>query len=464
MIRQIKYEDGKRKMAEGIRSLCRVLSLEGGILVNGAYSFSAAEVAKELEGKDLFFNQGIRLACAAINEINVTAGCGTRETARMMGALLSVCERNVASGISPVILAKELKRGADALEAAVKAGSYSSRQSKEELILQITRDLETARMILCGTEAGELVVKESMYADTRLDITRGMRLDSPLAVGGCGTFAEVLVLVINRTLSSFRELYPLLQKLGQQKLFILADEIEGEALSLLSANVKQDRIRVWAIKAPGAGRRKEDIMGDVAALTGTKVFDGVYPCGLEELPVQMLGKAKVLTVERQYTVIDADAGRDVVQNRMADIKQRLDDPETNYYDKQKLRERLAALNGTAPVIYAGGDTLSQSREEKRRLEYAVAYAQTIERYGVFKIKDLCSLSFQNESEKILLEVIGKSLGSEEISAWLLVLMIQKVCGLMVMWLTTGAVMVSTGYDREDMELIKNGVDVERLRG
>ena len=131
MIRQIKYEDGKRKMAEGIRSLCRVLSLEGGILVNGAYSFSAAEVAKELEGKDLFFNQGIRLACAAINEINVTAGCGTRETARMMGALLSVCERNVASGISPVILAKELKRAADALEAAVKAGSYSPDSQKK---------------------------------------------------------------------------------------------------------------------------------------------------------------------------------------------------------------------------------------------------------------------------------------------------------------------------------------------
>lgn len=464
MIRQIKYEDGKSKMADGIRSLCRALSLEGGILVKGAYSFSAAEVAKELEGEDLFFNQGIRLACAAISEINEVTGCGTKETARMMGSLLSVCERKAASGINPVFLAKDLKHAAASLEATVMTGSFSSRQSKNELIQQITKDPETARMILRGTEAGELVVKESMYAITRLEITRGMRLDSPLSVGESGTFTEVLVLIINRTLSSFTELYPLLHKLGQQKLFILADQIEGEALTLLSANVKQDRLHVWAMKAPGMGRRKEDIMGDVAALTDTRVFDGLYPWGLEEIPVQMLGKAKVLTAAGHYTVIDGDVDRDMVRNRITDIKNRIGDPGTNYYDKQKLRERIAALNGTAPVIYAGGDTLFQSREEKRRIEYAVAYAQTIERYGIFRIKDLIPVSLGSEAEKILREVISKSQNNEEISAWLLVLMIQKVCGLMVMWLTTGAVMVSTGYDREDLELIKNGVDVERLRG
>lgn len=464
MIRQIKFEDGKRRIAEGIKSLCRVLSLEGGILVKGIYRFSAAEVAKELEGEDLFFNQGIRLACAAINEINEVTGCGTRETARMMSGLLSVCEKKAASGINPVFLAKDLKQAAASLEAVVMKGACSSTRSNKELIEQITGDSETARMILQGTEAGELVVKESMYASTRLEITRGMRLESPLSVGESGTFSEVLVLIINRTLSSFTKLYPLLQKLEQKKLFILADQIEGEALTLLTANVKQDRLHVWAMKAPGMGRRKEDIMGDVAALTDTKVFDGMYPCGLEEIPVQMLGKAKVLTAAGPYTVLDGDADREVVRNRIVDIESRIAAPETNYYDKQKLRERIAALHGTAPVIYAGGDTLFQSREEKRRLEYAVAYAQTIERYGIFRIKDLSPISLRSEAEKILKEVISKSFNSEEISAWLLVLMIRKVCGLMVMWLTTGAVMVSTGYDREDMELIKNGVDIERLRG
>lgn len=464
MIRQIKFEDGKNKIAEGIKSLCRALSLEGGILVKGTYCFSAAEVAKELEGEDLFFNQGIRLACAAISEINVVTGCGTKETARMMSDLLSVCERKAASGINPVFLAKDLKQAAASLEAVVMKGACSSTQSNKELIEQITGNPETARMILQGTEAGELVVKESMYANTRLEITRGMRLDSPLSVGESGTFSEVSVLIINRTLSSFTELYPLLQKLGQQKLFILADQIEGEALTLLNANVKQDRLHVWAMKAPGMGRRKEDIMGDAAVLTDTRVFDGTYPCGLEEISVQMLGTAKVLTAAGPYTVIDGDADREVVRNRIAGIKKRLVDPQTNYYDKQKLRERIAALHGTAPVIYAGGDTLFQSREEKRRLEYAVAYAQTMERYGIFRIKDLDPLSLSSEAERILAKVISKSFFSEEISAWLLVLMIQKVCGLMVMWLTTGAVMVSTGYDREDMELIKSGVDIERLRG
>ncbi|WP_394525318.1 hypothetical protein [Lacrimispora sp. JR3] len=464
MIRQIRFEDGKSRIAEGIRSLCRALSLEGGILVKGTYCFSAAEVAKELEGEDLFMNQGIRLACAAISEINEVTGCGTRETARMMGSLLSVCERKAASGINPVFLAKDLKQAADSLEAAVLNGSFFSGKSKGELIGQITRDPETARMILKGTEAGELVVKESMYADTRLQITRGMHLDGPLTVGESGTFSEVLVLIVNRPLSSFGELVPLLQKLGQQKLFILADQIEGEALSLLSANVKKDRLHVWAMKAPGIGRRKEDIMGDVAVLTDTRVFDGMYPCSIEEIPLQMLGKANVLTAAGTYTVIEGDADRDMVRNRIVDIKKKIGDPKTNYYDKQKLRERLAALNGTAPVLYAGGDTLSQSKEEKRRIEYAVAYAQTIERYGIYHTKDLLSVSFKSEAEKMLAQVISKSLDGEEISTWLLVLMLRKVCGLMVMWLTTGAVMVSTGYDREDLELIKNGVDIERLRG
>jgi chaperonin GroEL len=178
----------------------------------------------------------------------------------------------------------------------------------------------------------------------------------------------------------------------------------------------------------------------------------------------MLGKAKTLTVTGQYTVVYGNLERDKINNRITAIKKRIGDPKTNYFDKQKLRERIAALNGSAPVIYAGGDTLFQSREEKRRIEYAVAYAQTIERYGVFRKKDLLTISSRSEAEEILAEAINKSINNEDISTWLLVLMIQKVCGLMVMWLTTGAVMVSTGYDREDLELIKNGVDVERLRG
>ncbi len=464
MIRQIRYEEGKRKLAEGIRQLCRALSCEGGILVNGTYSLSAMEVANQLEGMDLYINQGIRLAAEAIAEVNSEAGCGTKEAARMMEFLLSVCEKKEASGKNPVHFARELKAAAYHIAEAVKDSGSQSNRPLTELIQDITKDRETAEMVLRGTREGELVVKESMFSDTRLEITRGMRIESPLAVGTAGTLKQMYVLVVNRSLSSFMELYPILEKLGNQGLFILADNIEGEALTLLKANEKQNRLHVWGMKVPGAGRRKADIMEDVAVLTGTKIFDGQFPFSFKEISLDMLGKAETITVADRYSVIGTDQDNPDIQRRIALIKEQLHDPKTNYYDKQKLRERIAGLSGAAPVIYAGGETLIQSREEKRKIEYAVAYAQTIRKYGIFSMDSLKNIIVQSEAERILTEGLKKSMKEQVISTWLLILIIRKVSGLMGMWLTAGAVMVSTGYDREDIELIKSGVNVERLRG
>ena len=464
MIRKIKFEDGRKKLAEGILSLCRVLSLEGQVLVNGVYSFSAGEVAGKLEGTDLFLNQGIRLAAAAIGEINQAAGCGTGESACLAAELLAFCERKSASGISPVLLARELKAAAKTLEAFVREKAIPLSDAKADLVEAITKDRETAQMVVDGSKVGEVVVKDSMFGETRLEITRGMRLDGGLVVGAEGTVCDALVLIVKTPITSFSSLYPLLQKTGQQNLFILADGIEGEALTLLNANVKQNRIHVRAMKAPGMGRRKEDLLEDAAVYTDTVVFDGIYPCRMEEVSPAMLGQAKAVTAAGSYTVMEGNTDNSRIYRRIKGIEERIRDPKTNYYDKQKLRERVAALMGCAPVIYTGGYTTVQAKEEKRRIESAVAYYQTMKQYGVLKKDDLNSFTAGSEAEKFLTESMKKSFKKEEISTYLLILMIQKICGLIVMWLTTGAVMVSTGYDREDLALIKSGVDIERLRG
>lgn len=464
MIREIQFEDGRRKLAEGIKSLCRVLSCEGQILVNGTYSFSAAEVAGTLEGRDLYVNQGIRLAAAAIGEINQTAGCGTGESARMANQLLSYCEKKAAAGISPVLLAKEIKLAANALEAYVIHNAVPATDESVDLVEEITNDRETAQMVIEGAKEGELVVKDSMYADTRLEITRGMRLDGSLSVGTEGTVTDVLVLIVKTPIASFASLYPLLQKTEPQNLLILADGIEGEALTLLNANIKQNRIHVRAMKAPGMGRRKDDILEDAAVYADTVVFDGIYPCSLEDISPAMLGRVKMVTAAGSYTVMEGNPDSSRTVRRTQTIMERIRDPQTNYYDKQKLRERIAGLMGCAPVIYAGGYTTVQAKEEKRRIESAVAYYQTIKQYGLLKKEDLSRFLAGSEAERFLSESMKQSFKKEEISAYLLILMIQKICGLIVMWLTTGAVMVSTGYDREDLELIKSGVDIERLRG
>nr|WP_288826775.1 hypothetical protein [uncultured Clostridium sp.] len=464
MIRKIKFDDGRKKLAEGILSLCRVLSLEGQVLVNGVYSFSAAEVAGKLEGTDLFFNQGIRLAAQAIGEINQTAGCGTGESARLAAELLAYCERKSASGISPVLLARELKAAAKTLEAFVREEAVPLSDAKADLVEAITKDRETAQMVVDGSNVGEVVVKDSMFGETRLEITRGMRLEGGLAVGAEGTVSDALVLIVKTPITSFSSLYPLLEKTGQQNLFILADGIEGEALTLLNANVKQNRIHVRAMKAPGMGRRKEDLLEDAAVYTDTVVFDGIYPCRIEEVSKAMLGRAKTVTAAGSYTVMEGNSDNSRICRRIEGIEERIRDPKTNYYDKQKLRERIAGLMGCAPVIYAGGYTTVQAKEEKRRIESAVAYYQSVKQYGVLKKDDLNNFPAGTEAERFLKESMRQSFKKEEISAYLLILMIQKICGLIVMWLTTGAVMVSTGYDREDLELIKSGVDIERLRG
>ena len=463
MIREIKFEDGKEKVAEGMKSLCQVLSYEGQVLVNGAYSFSAIEVAGKIEGSDLFFNQGVRLAAEAIGEVNQAAGCGTKESACLMERLLSHCEKKAASGVSPVLLAKELKQAAGALEAHIREKTVPPTKTKVELVEEITKDEEIAKMIIRGSKEGEVVVKESMFAGTRLEITRGMRLDGSLSVGKEGAVSDVAILILKRPLTSFKSIYPLLEKLGNQNLFVLADEIDGEALTLLNTNVKQSRIHVRAMRAPGMGKRKEDLLEDAAAYMDTVAFDGFYPCALEEVSPAMLGRAKTVTSERTYTILEGTLFNNRIQKRIEAIKDRIGDPKTNYYDKQKLRERIAGLKGSAPVIYTGGYTLVQSKEEKRRIESAVAYAQTIEQYGIFRKEDIMNFLPGSESEKFLAETIRQTTKKPEISSWLLVLMLQKVCGLIAIWLTTGAVMVSTGYDREDLELIKSGVDIERLR-
>lgn len=463
MIRKIKFEDGRKKMAEGILSLCRVLSCEGQVMVNGVYSFAASEVAEKLEGTDLFFNQGIRLAAAAIGEINQAAGCGTGESARLTAQLLAYCERKSASGISPVLLARELKAAATVLEEYVGEKAIPLPDINPDLIEGITKDQRTAQMIVEGSKAGELVVKESMSGETRLEIIKGMRLDGGLTVGVEGTVWDALVLIVKTPITSFSSIYPLLQKTGQQNLFILSDGIEGEALTLLSANVKQNRIHVRAMNAPGIGRRKEDLFEDAAVYTDTMVFDGIYPCQMEEISPAMLGRVKAVTAAGSYTIMKGNTDNSRICRRIDGIKERIGDPKTNYYDKQMLRGRIAGLMGCAPVIYAGGYTTVQAKEEKRRIESAVAYYQTVKQFGVLKKDDLINFQAGSEAEKFLTESMKKCFQNEEISAYLMILMIQKICGLVVMWLTTGAVMVSTGYDREDLELIKSGVDIERLR-
>lgn len=464
MIRQIAYEEtGRKKLAEGIRKLCGILACDGGILVNGSYTMSAAAVARQIEGEDLYINQGVRLAAGTIGEINAGTGCGTKEAAAMLLVQLAACEQAAASGINPVYLSREIRKAADWMAAAAERAAAYEFANLEKELLEITGEKELAQMILQAVKAGEVIIRDSMKAKTRMEIIKGMTVSGQLLAGKAAALKGAQVLVTSRKLSSFSDLLPLLEKLGSSPLFLVAEELDGEALTLLKTNIEKQRIAVWAVRAPGIGKRKADMLEDLAVLTGTKVYGEYDLLSWEELSPDMLGKADAIEVTSAYSVVEGRTG-EAAARRIAGIRQMIEDPKTNFYDQQVLRERIAWLSGQAPVIYAGGDTTVEVKEEKLKLEYGAAYAQSVKRYGMIPKGFADGISPKTAAEKIVLAGIKKSLDDREVSAGLFVLLLRKITSLTAMWLTTGAVMVSTGYDREDRELMRSGVDVERLRG
>ncbi|WP_333647316.1 hypothetical protein [Lacrimispora sp.] len=464
MIRQIVYEEtGRKKLAEGIRNLCRVLDCDGAILVNGSYTMSATATARHMEGEDLYVNQGIRLAAGTIAEINARTGCGTKEAASMLLTQVAACEQAAASGINPVYLSREIRKAADWLaDAAEKAAVHQCTHLGRQLI-EITGDEELTEMVLQAMESGQVIIKDSMQVKTRMEVIKGMTVSGQLLAGRAATLKGVEVLVTSRKLSSFSDLLPLLEKLGNRPLFLVADEIEGEALTLLKTNIENRRIAVWAVKAPGIGKRKEDMLADLAVLTGTRVYGEYDLLSWKELSPEMLGIADTIEASAAYSVVEGRTSEASVR-RIAGIRELIEDPKTNFYDQQALRERIAWLSGRVPVIYAGGETTVKVKEEKLRLEYAAAYAQSVKKYGMLRSGFADGISAETAAEKIVLAGIRKSLSGKEVSAGLFVLLLRKITSLTAMWLTTGAVMVSTGYDREDRELMQSGVDIERLRG
>lgn len=473
MLRQIIYEyEGKEKLAQGIRRLCKVLAMEGGVLIKGKYSYSALQIGKEIESEDCWINQGIRLATDVIAEINKETGCGTGMAAKMTLSMLDECERLAASGENPIALAREISDAAIYLEKEVEMNREKTQKNMIALLYEMTGDEKLSAMIDQGITKGEVAIRESVSMETKLEITQGLRIENPLVCGKEVTLSNIDILVVEGKISSFYTLLPILEKLEGKGLFILADKIEGEALTMLQTNVSQGRINVWVMEAPGIGRRKKDFMGDFAVLTQTRVYQDFEITG-QDFTLEKLGIAKKIAFIHNGCVVKGDSKTDAIKKRMEHIEERINEPGTNYYDQQILRERMAALSGEVPVIYAGGATLAQAKEEKLRLEYALAYAQTVRKYGIVNIKKIINrlqaLQFasdvaSNRGIPIIVKAITKSVAEEELSAWLLSLTVRKISSMLRSWLTTGAVMISVGYDREDRELMKSGVDVNRLRG
>jgi chaperonin GroEL len=345
-------------------------------------------VAKEIELTDRFENLGAQLIREVASKTNDKAGDGTTTATVLAQAIVVEGLKYVASGMNPM----DLRRGID--KAVIKVVEEIKRSSKKVTtnaeIAQVgaisaNGDKEVGDMIARAMEKvgneGVITVEEAKSLETELDVVEGMQFDrgylSPYFITNADKMEAVLedplILLFEKKLSSLQSLLPVLEAVVQstRPLLIVAEDIEGEALATLVVNKLRGGLRVAAVKAPGFGDRRKAMLEDIAVLTGGQVISEDLGIKLENVTLDMLGKAKKVTITKDdTTIVDGAGAKDDIEARIGQIKRQIEDT-TSDYDKEKLQERLAKLAGGVAVVRVGGSTEVEVKEKKDRVDDAL---------------------------------------------------------------------------------------------
>ncbi|MDB5469913.1 MAG: groL [Caulobacter sp.] len=345
-------------------------------------------VAKEIELSDRFENLGAQMIREVASKTNDKAGDGTTTATVLAQAIVVEGLKSVAAGMNPM----DLKRGIDKAVGKVIAEikSTSKKVSANSEIAQVgtisaNGDTEVGEMIARAMEKvgneGVITVEEAKTAETELDVVEGMQFDrgylSPYFITNADKMEVVLeepmILLFEKKLSGLQPLLPVLEAVVQsgRPLLIIAEDIEGEALATLVVNKLRGGLRVAAVKAPGFGDRRKAMLEDIAVLTGGEVISEDLGIKLENVTLEMLGKAKKVTITKDdTTIVDGVGAKDGIEARIGQIKKQIEDT-TSDYDKEKLQERLAKLAGGVAVIRVGGSTEVEVKEKKDRVDDAL---------------------------------------------------------------------------------------------
>ena len=399
MAKEIKYGVEARKALEsGVNQLAdtvRVTLGPKGRNVVLDKSFGAplitndgVTIAKDIELEDAFENMGAQIVKEVATKTNDVAGDGTTTATVLAQAMINAGMKNLAAGANPIILRKGMKKATDA---AVEAISEMSQQvgGKEQIakVASISAsDEEVGQLVADAMEKvskdGVITIEESKTMKTELDLVEGMQFDRGYISAYMATDMEKMVaeldnpyiLITDKKISNIQEILPLLEQIVQSgsKLLIIAEDIEGEALTTLIVNKLRGTFSVVGVKAPGYGDRRKAMLEDIAILTGGTVISEEVGIDLKDATMDMLGRAKSVKVEKENTVIvDGLGEKDAIDARVAQIRMQLEET-TSEFDKEKLQERLAKLSGGVAVIRVGAATETEMKEAKLRLEDALA--------------------------------------------------------------------------------------------
>ena len=355
-------------------------------------------IAKEIELEDAFENMGAQLVKEVATKTNDVAGDGTTTATVLAQAMIHEGIKNIAAGANPIILRKGMKKATDtAVEAIAK---MSSKVNGKEHIARVAAisagDDEVGQLVADAMEKvsndGVITIEESKTMQTELDLVEGMQFDrgyiSAYMVSDTEKMEAVLdnpyILITDKKISNIQEILPILEQIVQSgsKLLIIAEDVEGEALTTLIVNKLRGTFNVVAVKAPGYGDRRKAMLEDIAILTGGTVISSEVGLELKEATIDMLGRAKSVKVNKENTVIVEGAGdKAAISGRVGQIKKQIEET-TSDFDREKLQERLAKLAGGVAVIRVGAATETEMKEAKLRLEDALAATRAAVEEGI----------------------------------------------------------------------------------
>ena len=409
MAKEIKYgSEARAALGAGVDKLANTVRVTLGpkgrnVVLDKSYGAplitnDGVTIAKEIELEDAFENMGAQLVKEVATKTNDVAGDGTTTATVLAQAMIQEGMKNLEAGANPIILRRGMKKATDKAVESLKA--MSSKVNGKDQIAKVAAisagDEEVGNMVADAMEKvsndGVITIEESKTMQTELDLVEGMQFDRGyLSAYMCSdmdkmeaTLDDPYILITDKKISNIQEILPLLEQIVQSgaKLLIIAEDVEGEALTTLIVNKLRGTFNVVAVKAPGYGDRRKEMLKDIAILTGGQVISEELGLELKDTTMDMLGRAKSVKVQKENTVIvDGEGAKEDIEARVAQIRAQLEET-TSDFDKEKLQERLAKLAGGVAVIRVGAATETEMKEAKLRMEDALNATRAAVEEGV----------------------------------------------------------------------------------
>ena len=409
MAKEIKYGiEARKALEEGVNKLAKTVRVTIGpkgrnVVLDKSYGAplitnDGVTIAKDIELEDAFENMGAQLVKEVAAKTNDVAGDGTTTATVLAQAMINEGMKNLAAGANPIVLRKGMKKATDCAVDAI--AHMSEKVTGKDQIAKVAAisagDEEVGQMVADAMEKvsndGVITIEESKTMKTELDLVEGMQFDRGYISAYMATDMDKMeavldnpyILITDKKISNIQEILPVLEQIVQSgsKLLIIAEDVEGEARTTLIVNKLRGTFNVVAVKAPGYGDRRKEMLKDIAILTGGQVISEELGLELKDTTMDMLGRAKSVKVQKENTVIvDGEGAKEDIDARVAQIKAQLEET-TSEFDKEKLQERLAKLAGGVAVIRVGAATETEMKEAKLRMEDALNATRAAVEEGV----------------------------------------------------------------------------------